>query len=88
MRIESEKKGALVASVTDGSVSAGKIKSGDVIIEANGRTIDSQENLNQLIRNAEGAVTFKIIRDKKRITVVVNLPSEEDKKGYKLYCSR
>jgi serine protease Do len=78
------KKGALVASVTDGSACAGKINSGDVIIGANGQIIDSPEDLNQFVRNAEGAVTFKIIRDKKEITVVVNLPSDEDKKGYKL----
>jgi serine protease Do len=78
------KKGALIASVTDDSASAGKIKSGDVIIGANGQTIDSPEDLNQFVSSAEGVVTFKIIRDKKEITVVVNLPAEEDKKGYKL----
>jgi serine protease Do len=78
------KKGALVASINDGSASAGKIKPGDVIIKADGKTIDSPEELTQFIRNSEGPVTFKIIRDKKEITVVVNLRSDEDKKGYKL----
>jgi S1-C subfamily serine protease len=76
--------GTLFVSVTDGSASAGKIKSGDVVIGANGQTIDSPEDLNQFILNAEGTVTFKIIRDKKEISVVVNLPSDEDKKGYTL----
>jgi serine protease Do len=78
------KKGALVASVSDGSASVGKIKTGDVIIGANGKTIGSPDDLTQFIRSAEGAVTLKIIRDKKEITVVVNLPADENQKGYKL----
>ena len=79
------KKGALVASVTADSPSAGKLKSGDVIIGADGRTIDSPEDLTQFIRNAAaGAVTLKVIRDKRETTVVVNLPADENQKGYKL----
>jgi serine protease Do len=81
------KKGALVASVTSGSPSAGKIKPGDVIIGANSRTIDSPEDLTQFIRNAEGAITLKIIRDRKEISVAINLPTDEkkeEKKGYRL----
>jgi serine protease Do len=78
------KKGVLIASVMEGSASAGILKSGDVIIDANGNTIEIPADLTQFIRNAEGAVTFKIIREKKEISVVVKLPSDEDKKGYKL----
>jgi serine protease Do len=78
------KNGALVASVSDGSASAGKIKTGDVIIGANSKTIGSPEDLTQFIRSAEGTITLKIIRDKKEITVIVNLPADENQKGYKL----
>lgn len=79
------KKGVLVVSVSSGSPSAGKLKSGDVIIGANGRSIENPEELTQIIRNkAEGAITLKVIRDKKEITVVVDLPAEENQKGYRL----
>jgi serine protease Do len=79
------KKGALVASVANGSPSAGKLKSGDVIISADGRTIDSPEDLTRLVGDkAEGAVTLKVIRNKKEITVVIDLPADEHQKGYKL----
>jgi hypothetical protein len=36
------------------------------------------------MRNAEGEVSFKIIRDKREVTVVVNLSSDANKKGFKL----
>jgi serine protease Do len=78
-----KKKGALVVSVADGSAGSGKIKAGDVIVGADGRTIDNPDDLIQFISNAEGAVSLRIIRDKREITVVVNLPSDDNKKGYK-----
>jgi S1-C subfamily serine protease len=78
------KKGILVSSVTEGSPSAGKLKSGDVIIGADGKSIGTPEDLTQAVRNKSvGTMTFKVIRDKKEITVAVNLPSE-DTKGFKL----
>jgi serine protease Do len=79
-----KKKGVLVASVSEGSPSAGKLKSGDVIISVDGKDTEIPEDLTRLIRDkSEGSVTLKIIRDKKELTVVVNLPAEEGK-GYKL----
>jgi serine protease Do len=79
-----KKKGVLVASVLEGSPCAGKLKSGDVIISIDGKETEDPEDLAGLIREkSEGAVTLKVVRDKKEITVVVNLPAEEGK-GYKL----
>jgi serine protease Do len=79
------KKGALVSSVASGSPSAGKLKSGDVITEADGNPVNDPEDLARVIRNkADGAINLKVIRDKKEITIAVDLPSEENQKGYKL----
>ncbi|MBN1568232.1 MAG: PDZ domain-containing protein [Acidobacteria bacterium] len=78
------KKGALVSSVIEGSPSVGKLKSGDVIISADGKDIETPEDLSGVIRDkSEGSLTLKVIRDKKEITVVVNLKPDEEK-GYKL----
>jgi serine protease Do len=80
-----KKKGALVVSVDANSLSDGKLKSGDVIISANNITINSPEELTQFIRSATGAVTLKVIRDKKEASVVVTIPNgDTDKKGFKL----
>ena len=79
-----KKKGVLVASVLEGSPSAGKLKSGDVITSVDGKEPADPADLARLIRDkSEGSVTLKVVRDKKEITVVVNLPAEEGK-GYKL----
>jgi serine protease Do len=80
------RKGVLVASVLSGSASAGKLKSGDVIISADGKSVGDPEDLTRIVREKTGGdMTFKVIRDKKEITVVVNLPAEErESKGYKL----
>jgi serine protease Do len=79
------KKGALVSSVLAGSPSAGKLKSGDVIISADGKPISEPDDVIQLINNkSEGALNLKVIRDKKEISVVVNLPAspaEDSSKG-------
>jgi S1-C subfamily serine protease len=81
------KKGALVFSVAGNSPSSGKLNTGDVIIAADGKKIEDPEDLAQLVRDkSKGSITLKVIRNKKEITVVVNLPEEEDRddKGYKL----
>jgi serine protease Do len=79
------KKGALVSSVISGTPSDGKLKSGDVIIRAGDRSIGDPEDLVRFIRDeAKGTVTFKVIRDKKEISVSINLSSDEDPEGYKL----
>jgi len=78
------KKGVLVAEVMEGSPSAGKLKSGDVIFSMDGKSVDNPEDLTRYIRNrSEGSITLKVIRDKKEVTVVVSLPEKEGK-GYKL----
>jgi C-terminal processing protease CtpA/Prc len=80
------KKGALISSVANDSPSAGKLKPGDVVIAADGKEIASPEDLSSFIRNkGEGNITMKVIRDKKEITVVINLPSADQGGGsYKL----
>ncbi len=79
------KKGALVSSVLEGSPSAGKLKSGDVIIAADGKQISEPDDLIQLINNkSAGSLNLKVIRDKKEVSVVVNLPAlpaEDSGKG-------
>jgi serine protease Do len=78
------KKGVLVASVEANSPSAGKIKAGDVIISVDGKGTENPEDLTRMIRDKpEGAVTLKVIRDKKEISVTVSLSAGEEK-GYKL----
>jgi membrane-associated protease RseP (regulator of RpoE activity) len=78
------KRGVLVTEVIEGSPSVGKLKSGDVITALDEKAIDKPEDLTRLIRNkSEGSMKLKVIRDKKEITVVVDLPKDDDK-GFKL----
>jgi len=81
-----DKKGAMVSSVDNNSPSAGKLKAGDVITKADDRAINDPDDLAQFIREKDsGAIALKVIRDKKEITVTVNLPGETDtEKGHKL----
>lgn len=79
------KKGALVSSVSSDSPSAGKLKAGDVITKADDQAIDDPEDLVQFIREKDkGTIALKVIRDKKEITVTINLPDEDSQKGHKL----
>jgi len=69
------KRGALVASVQEGSVAAGKLNPGDVVIRADNREIKEPEDLIQVVNEkSEGSLSLKVIRDKKEITVTVTLP--------------
>ncbi len=83
-----EKKGVLVASVSDGSPSAGKLQSGDVIISVNGKGIQRPEDLTEFIGNSPGGdISIGVIREKKQITVVVPLPednSDYERGGFRL----
>jgi hypothetical protein len=81
-----EKKGALISSVSADSPCSGKLKSGDVIISFDGKSVEDPEDLSRLVRDKEGSVTLKIIREKKEMTVIVNLPadSNSNSKGYRL----
>jgi serine protease Do len=78
------KKGVLVSSITEGSPSDGKLRSGDVIIRAKGKEVEGPEDLIALVRRESGdSIAFDVIRDKKEIKVVIILPSEGGK-GFKL----
>jgi len=74
------KKGVLVSSVADGSPSSGKLKAGDVIVRAEGRMVETGEDLADLIRNEDDALTLNVIRDKNEITVKIDLSSEDEEK--------
>jgi serine protease Do len=80
------KKGVLVSSVAVNSLSSGKLFSGDIIVSADGKKIEIPDDLIQLVQNAEGSISMKVVRNKKEITVVVNLPADKNKddKGYRL----
>jgi serine protease Do len=81
------KKGALIATVQEGSAGAGKLKSGDVVTSADGKPVSAPEDLIRIVNDkSQGSLTLKVVRDKKEITVVVNLPAApaEEGKGIKL----
>lgn len=81
------KKGALISSVHEGSPAQGKLLSGDVITRADSKEIRDPEDLIRIVNDkSEGSLTLKVIRDKKEITVVINLPAlpAEAGKGIKL----
>ncbi len=82
------KKGALVSSVISGTPSDGKLKSGDVIIEADSRSVENPEDMIRFIREEAGSsITLKVIRDKKEISVKIGLPDDKDgrdEEGFKL----
>ena len=75
------KKGALIASVTSGSASEGKLKAGDVIIGVDNREVTGPSDLTRFIQDASGEIDVKIIRDKKQISVRIRLASDEDQGG-------
>jgi serine protease Do len=78
-------KGVLITSVVKGSASEGKLRSGDVVIEVNNKHMDTPEEFTQFIRTAPaGQITLKIIRDKKPLSVIIDLLSDDNRKGYKL----
>jgi len=83
------KRGALITSVLDDSPAFGKLKAGDVIVRADTRTIESPDDLSRLVRSkGDGeSVELRLIRDKKEMTVTVELPKSGEKpksKGYRM----
>jgi serine protease Do len=79
------KKGVFITSIVKGSPSENKLRSGDVVVEANNNPMDTPEEFSHYIRIAStGQITLKIIRDKKPVTVVIDLPSDDNRKGYRL----
>jgi serine protease Do len=76
------KKGALVASVVEGSPASGKLEAGDVVIRADEKEIKEPDDLIQAVNEkSEGALVLKVIRDKKEITVTVTLPALPAEEG-------
>lgn len=82
------KKGVLVTSVEQGSPSATKLKAGDVITRADNRTVENPDDLARIVQNKDdGKVELKVIRDKKEITITVELPKSSQgtaRRGYRL----
>jgi serine protease Do len=78
------KKGVLVSSVTENSPASGKLKAGDVIIQAEGRDIESPQELADILEEETGgSISLKVIRDKKEVRVSINL-SSENRGGFRL----
>jgi serine protease Do len=78
------KKGALVTSVAEGSpAAAANLKAGDVIVRAGEEIVtDPQDLIRAVERRASGSrIDLKVVRDKKEITVPVDLPGAERKTG-------
>jgi serine protease Do len=82
-------KGVLITSVIEGSPAAGKLKAGDVIVSADGQPIDDLGELTRIVREKPegGKLELKVVRDKKELTVTVDLGGTGTKpqpKGFKL----
>jgi serine protease Do len=75
------KKGVLITSVISGSASEGKLKAGDVVIGVGGNEVASPADLTRFVREASGETSIKIVRDKRQISVIVNLGSDETPSG-------
>ena len=75
-----------MVSVDSGSPSAGKLQAGDVIVSADGKSVDDPEDLTRIVRDkGEGSLSLRVIRNKKEITVVIDLPADErEGRGLKL----
>ncbi|HYK88550.1 MAG TPA: PDZ domain-containing protein [Acidobacteriota bacterium] len=82
------KSGLLVTSVEKGSPAESKLKAGDVLLKADDRSLNTPDDLAQVVRGKEGGlVELKVIRDRKEITLSVDLPKRDEgkeKRGYRL----
>jgi serine protease Do len=79
-----DKKGALVTSVAEGSAAAAAdLKAGDVIVRAGEKVIANPDDLSRAIRQKDPGekLELKAIRDKKEISLTVELPKDEKKSG-------
>ncbi len=76
----SGKEGVLVVSVTDNSPASGKLKAGDVILRADGKAVESVEDLTGLLAKKESGakVELTIVRDKREQTLSVELSKTEE----------
>lgn len=72
----SGKSGALVASVEPGSPAASKLKAGDVIISADGKRVENPDDVSRLVEQKNGGkLDLMIVRDRKEISITVELPA-------------
>jgi serine protease Do len=73
------KGGILVTDVTPGSAASSALRAGDVILSIDGRSLAATNDLTQeLARKTAGAkIEMKIVRDKKEMTVTVELPKSQ-----------
>jgi S1-C subfamily serine protease len=80
------KKGALVTSVADNSPAANKLKAGDVVFQADGQLVNDPGDLSRIVRSkaADAKVALRVIRDKKEVTIEVQLSGEQKSGTYKL----
>jgi serine protease Do len=81
------KRGALVTSVAEGSAAAAaNLKAGDVIVRADEEIVADPQDLIRAVENrAPGSkLDLKVIRDKKEITLTVDLTGGDKTRGYKL----
>ncbi len=79
-------EGALVAEVQDGSPAAkAGLRRGDIIIERNGRRVDTVASLRNTISLTKPgqSVTLKVLRDGEPLTITVNVGSKADNKQSK-----
>ena len=72
--------GALVTDVPDGPAKTGGIKSGDVIIEFDGKTIKDTRELVRIVGDSPVGkqVSVKVLRDGKKVSLSVKLGRLED----------
>jgi S1-C subfamily serine protease len=82
------KKGVMVTSVAEGTpAAAARLKAGDVIVKADNKEIDAPDDLARIVAEKDSGqkLELKVIRDKKEMTLVVELSKEERKtRGYKV----
>lgn len=78
------KKGVIVTSVAEGTpAAAARLKAGDVIVNADNKEIDSPNDLLRIVAEKDSGqkLELKVIRDKKEMTVLVELPKVEKRSG-------
>jgi serine protease Do len=68
------KTGAMITAVETGSPAAGKLKAGDVVISADGKRVADPDDLSQIVQQKSGKLELKVIRERKEVTVSVDLP--------------
>jgi len=80
------KEGALVTDVAKGSAAENRLKAGDVIVRADGKSVRNPDDFLNILRGKDdgASVDLVIVRDKKETTVTVTLGSGGARKGFKV----